>query len=189
MALRVCVAAHLEEARQAEEARKAEEARLAEERELSIRPFVAAFGGKQRRQYDENDPAGLGTAFLPGFCDPLFGGKVGIEKSLRNNWVFAPAVGYAFNTDESDRSSLFVDAEINKRFGNRAYVGTGLGLWDITHSDFITPTALLHFGLPLWKGADQRTLFFVTEGRVLLRKASDIDSNYQFWGGLRYLFR
>ena len=29
----------------------------------------------------------------------------------------------------------------------------------------------------------------MTEGRVLLRKASDIDSNYQFWGGLRYLFR
>ena len=48
---------------------------------------------------------------------------------------------------------------------------------------------LLHFGLPLWKGDDQRTLFFVTEGRVLLRRASDIDSNYQFWGGLRYLFR
>jgi hypothetical protein len=82
-----------------------------------------------------------------------------------------------------------VDAEINKRFSNRAYVGTGLGLWDITHSDFITPTALVHFGLPLWKGDDQRTLFFVTEGRVLLRRVSDIDSNYQFWGGLRYLFR
>lgn len=155
----------------------------------TIRPFVAAFVGKQRRQYDENDPAGLGTAFLPGFCDPLFGGKVGIEKTLANNWVFAPAVGFAFNTDESSRSSLFVDAEINKRFGNRAYIGTGLGLWDITHGDFITPTALLHFGLPLWKGDDQRTLFFVTEGRVLLRRASDIDSNYQFWGGLRYLFR
>ena len=154
----------------------------------TVRPFVAAFVGKQRRQYDENDPAGLGTAFLPGFCDPLFGGKVGIEKTLKNNWVFAPAVGFAFNADEASRSSLFVDAEINKRFDNRAYIGTGLGLWDITHGDFITPTALLHFGLPLWKGDDQRTLFFVTEGRVLLRRASDIDSNYQFWGGLRYLF-
>lgn len=178
-----------EEARLAEEARKAEEARLAEEKELSLRPFIAGFFGKQRRQYDENDPAGLGTAFLPGFCDPLFGGKVGIEKALKNDWVFAPAVGFAVNTDEGSRSSLFVDAEINKRFGSRAYVGTGLGLWDITHSDFITPTALVHFGLPLWKGDDKKTLFFVTEGRVLLRKASDIDSNYQFWGGLRYLFR
>ena len=150
---------------------------------------MAGFFGKQRRQYDENDPAGLGTAFLPGFCDPLVGGKVGIEKALKNGWVFAPGVGLAYNTDEADRTSLFVDAEINRRFGNRAYVGTGLGLWDLTHSDFITPTALVHFGLPLWKGDDQKTLFFVTEGRVLLRKASDIDSNYQFWGGLRYLFR
>ena len=25
--------------------------------------------------------------------------------------------------------------------------------------------------------------------RVLLRRVGDIDSNYQFWGGLRYLFR
>jgi hypothetical protein len=150
---------------------------------------VAGYFGKQRRQYDENDPAGLGTAFLPGFCDPLVGVKVGIEKALKNGWVFAPGVGIAYNTDESDRSSLYVDAELNKRFSNRAYIGTGLGLWDFNHTDFVTPTALVHFGLPLWKGADQKTLFFVTEGRVLLRKASDIDSNYQFWGGLRYLFR
>ena len=76
--------------------------------------------------------------------------------------MFAPGVGIAYNTDEADRTSLFVDAEINRRFGNRAYVGTGLGLWDLTHSDFITPTALVHFGLPLWKGDDQKTLFFVT---------------------------
>ena len=76
-----------------------------------------------------------------------------------------------------------------RRFASRAYVGAGLGLWDLTHTDFLTPTALVHFGLPLWKGDDQRTLFFVTEGRVFLRRASDIDSNYQFWGGLRFLFR
>lgn len=201
-------AARAEEARKAEEARRAEEARkaaeaaaaeaarqaeaarLAEERELSLRPFVAGFFGKQRRQYDENDPAGLGTAFLPGFCDPLVGAKVGFEKKLgTSQWVVAPAVGFAFNTDEADRSSLFVDGELNYKFNNGGYVGTGLGLWDFTHSDSLTPNALVHFGIPLWKAADQRTLYFVTEGRVFFDRASDIDSNYQFWGGLRFLFR
>ena len=136
--------------------------------EYGIRDLVRSrgLGDVYKRQ------AGLGTAFLPGFCDPLFGGKVGIEKSLKGNWVFAPAVGYAFNTDESDRSSLFVDAEINKRFGNRAYIGTGLGLWDITHSDFITPTAILHFGLCLLStcdAADERSRVDLG-GRRIIKK-------------------
>ena len=47
----------------------------------------------------------------------------------------------------------------------------------------------MHFGIPLWKGADANALFFVTEGRVFFDRLSDIDSNYQFWGGLRFLFR
>jgi len=189
-AARVEEARRAEEARKAEEARQAEEARLAEEAALAWRPFVAGYFGKQRRQYDANDPANLGTEAWPGFCDPLIGGKVGMEYRLGDNgWVLGPAVGVAYNTDESDRTSLFVDAEINRRFASRAYVGAGLGLWDLTHSDFLTPTALLHFGLPLWRGDDQRTLFFVTEGRLFLRRASDLDSNYQFWGGLRFLFR
>ena len=178
------------EAAAAEAARQAEAARLAEERELSLRPFVAGFFGKQRRQYGADDPAELGTAFLPGFCDPLVGLKVGLEKRLgTSSWVIAPAVGVAYNTDQSDRTSVFADAELNYKFTNGAYIGTGVGLWDFNHGDYITPNGLVHFGIPLWKAADQKTLFFVTEGRVFFDRASDIDSNYQFWGGLRFLFR
>jgi hypothetical protein len=157
--------------------------------ELSFRPFVAGYVGKQRRQYDADDPAGLGTAFLPGFCDPLVGLKVGFEKTLGGQWVVAPAIGVAYNTDESERSSFFADAELNYKFTNGAYIGTGLGIWDFSHSDFVTPNALLHFGIPLWKGTGQQTLYFVTEGRIMFDRVKDIDSNYQFWGGLRYLFR
>jgi hypothetical protein len=153
-------------------------------------PFVAGYFGKQRRQYGADDPAELGTAFLPGFCDPLVGLKVGFEKQLgSSSWVVAPAVGVAYNTDESDRTSLFVDAELNYKFTNGAYVGTGLGLWDFNHGDYMTPTGLVHFGVPLWRGAERNILYFVTEGRVFFDRASDIDSNYMFWGGLRFLFR
>ena len=155
-----------------------------------LAPFLAVFGGKQRRQYDENDPAGLGTAFLPGFCDPLVGAKGGLELPLgASRWVVAPAVGVAVNLDETERTSLFVDAELNYRFDNGAYLGTGVGLWDLTHSDSLTPTGLLHAGVPLWRGADAGALFFVAEGRILFDRVSDIDSNYQVWGGLRYRFR
>jgi hypothetical protein len=153
-------------------------------------PFVAGFFGKQRRQYGEDDPAELGTAFLPGFCDPLVGLLVGIERRLgSSNWVIAPAVGVAYNTEESDRTSLFVDAELNYKFNNGAYLGTGVGLWDFNHGDYMTPNGLVHFGVPLWTGAEQQRLYFVTEGRVFFDRASDIDSNYMFWGGLRFLFR
>jgi hypothetical protein len=153
-------------------------------------PFVAGFFGKQRRQYGADDPAELGTAALPGFCDPLVGLKVGFEKQLGSSqWVVAPAVGVAYNTGESDRTSLFVDAELNYKFTNGAYVGTGLGLWDFNHGDYMTPNGLVHFGVPLWRGAERNILYFVTEGRVFFDRASDIDSNYQFWGGLRFLFR
>jgi hypothetical protein len=152
-------------------------------------PFVAGYFGKQRRQYDEDDPAGIGNAFLPGFCDPLVGAKVGLEKALGSSgWVFAPSVGVAYNTDESDRTSLFVDGEFNYHFANGVYLGTGVGLWDLTHSHFITPTGLVNFGIPLWKGTGRR-LYFATEGRVFFDRVKDIDSNYQFWGGLRFVFR
>lgn len=155
----------------------------------SWRPFVAAYVGKQRRQYDENDPAGLGTVFVPGFCDPLVGLKVGFEKRTSTQWSFAPAIGFAVNTEEGDRSTLFTDLEVNYNFAGGAYIGSGIGLWDVTHGDFLTPTALVNVGVPLWSSATGQALLFTVEGRLMLDRIKDVDSNYQFWGGLRWMFR
>ena len=33
---------------------------MTKERDLRVRPFVVGFAGKQQRQYDDTDPAGLG---------------------------------------------------------------------------------------------------------------------------------
>jgi len=190
-----------EDARRAEEARKAEAARqaeadrlAAEERELRLRPFIAGLFGKQQRQYDDTDPAGLGTLtpVVPAFGNPLVGLKGGMTYKMSANWTFSPAIGVAFNLDEGDRTSLFADAEIARRFpgAKNAYLGTGLTLWDLTHSDIVTLGWLGTGGVPIWENQQSKhQLILSAEWRQLFDRMSDPDVNYQFWGGLKYLFR
>ena len=187
----------------AEAARLAAEQALAdylaaEQRDLRARPFLAGFVGKQQRQYDDTDPAGLGRLPLPdvplvdvpAFYDTLVGVKGGVALRLAEHFTFAPAVGVAANVDRGDRTSLFVDAEIDFVFGPGAYIGTGLTFWDLTHSDSITPGWLGTLGVPLWTSNERMNQALLSvEYRQLFDRLSDPDVNYQFWGGLKYLFR
>ena len=63
------------------------------------------FGGKQQRQYDDNDPADVGQLVnpVPAFGDPLVGFKGGVNLKMSEHWTFAPAVGFAVNLDEGSR--------------------------------------------------------------------------------------
>lgn len=195
-------AAKAEAARKAEEARKAAEAkaeadrRAAEEAELRVRPFIAGYFGKQQRQYDNLDPAGLGFVrsdnTVPRFGDQLFGLKGGVQFGNQGLY-FAPAIGWAFNLDESDRSSAFADAEVGYRFvrGRGMQLGTGVSLWDFNHSnaDSVTLAWLGTAHFPITGAANQKQLQFSVEWRQFFDRMSDPDVNYQFWGGLRFLFR
>ena len=187
----------------AEAARLAAEQALAdylaaEQRDLRVRPFLAGYVGKQQRQYDDTDPAGLGRLPLPdvplvdvpAFYDTLVGVKGGVALKLAQHVTFAPAIGVAANVDQADRTSLFADVEIDFVFGPGAYVGTGLTFWDLTHSGNVTPGWLGTFGVPLWT-SDERLnqALFSVEYRQMFDRMSDPDVNYQFWGGLKYLFR
>ncbi len=177
----------------AEAARQAEAARLAaEERDLRFRPFIAGLGGKQQRQYDNTDPAGIGRLAyaVPAFGDPLVGVKGGVALKLAEHWTFSPAVGVGVNLDESDRTSLFGDAEIDYVFQRGAYLGTGVTLWDVTHGENFTPGWLGTVGAPIWRN-DMRKhqLLFVGEWRQFFDRMSDPDVNYQAWAGLKYLFK
>ncbi len=185
-------AARAEAARVEAERQAAEAARLAEEREARVRPFIAALFGKQQRQYDDTDPADIGTLSNPvlAFGDPLFGVKGGVALKMSEHWVFSPALGVAANLDETDRSSLFADAEINYVFRRGAYLGTGLTFWDLTHSEIFTPGWLGTAGLPVWQSdARKHQLLLVAEWRQMFDRMSDPDVNYQFWAGLKYLFK
>ena len=145
--------------------------------------MLGAFG-KQRRTLELDEAISVGA-----YCDPLFGAKGGVEIEVAPNFVIAPAVGVAVNLDEGDRTSLFGEVELNRKIG-AGFIGTGVGVWDITHSDNVTPHLLIHAGAPLVKTAEGRgRLLFVVEGRLFFDQIDNVENNYQAWAGVRYLFR
>ena len=197
-------AAAAEQARLEAEGEAGEQARLAAEqtraeylaaleRDPRVRPVLAGFFGKQQRQYDDTDPAGLGrlpleVPRLPAFVDSLLVVKGGVAVKLADHVAFAPAVGAAVNIDDIKRTSLFADAEIDVLFGPGAYVGIGVTVRDLTHSDSVTAGVLLTAGVTVWKSdARMDQLLFGVEYRYLYAPLSDPDVNYQFWGGLKYV--
>ena len=176
--------------------------RAAQERDLRIRPFVASlFGfGKQQRQYDDTDPARRGRVPIPatGSGLPLRDGpaffdslsRVGVALKMSDHWTFASAIGVAVNVDELDRTTLFGDIEFDFMFARGAYLGTGLTFWDVTHSEAVTPGWLGTIGVPVWTSDEQlNQVLIAIEYRQLFDRGRDPDVNYQFWGGLKYLYR
>ena len=112
-----------------------------------MHPFIAGYFGKERRVRDE---------FLGGRCAPLFGVKGGVLWDVGENWVIGPAIGVAANLRDGDNTSLFAEVEASYVTANKAYIGTGLGVWDFTDGDTVAPTALINFGVPIWKSSHGR---------------------------------
>lgn len=194
-----------EEARRAEEARKAEEARVADEarraedarqaaeaaerdRRAKVDVFLAALGGKERRLRETET---RGVTVENGVCAPLVGGKAGLDLRLgTSGWRLAPGLGFAVNTDETGDSSLFGEVELNYWVpSEKGFIGTGVGAWDLTHSDTLAATWLLHAGVELGRTGDDVRWLVVGEGRLFLDQLDAIENNYQFWAGLRIVFR
>jgi hypothetical protein len=180
--------------RRAEEARKAEEARLAaENRALAMRPFIAGYFGKQQRQYDRDDPSEVGFDSNPvmRYGDAQAGAKFGIAFRIKDGpWSFNPAVGIAGNLEEPQRSASFVDAPLVYNLRNGVHFGSGISFYDLTHDNIVTAAWLGEAGFPIWKSEPKKhQLDFQVEWRQFFDRGSDPDTNYQFWGGLRYLFK
>lgn len=122
-------------------------------------------------------------------CSPLLGFKLGIAKRFDNDWEVAGAAGVALSLIREDtyvrEHQIFADVELNKYVGGGSFIGTGVSLWDVTHSDTITPAWMLHFGIPLTKA---RPIYFIGEARMYLDNADDVKNNYLLWGGVRMHF-
>lgn len=124
-------------------------------------------------------------------CSPLIGLKIGVAKRYTNNWELAGAFGLAIslvNADDKVRENeLFADVEANKYLSGGSFIGTGLSLWDLSHSDTFTPAWIIHAGLPLAKNATH-PVYFLVEGRLFFDQLSDVQNNYLIWGGVRVHF-
>ncbi|MBM3771157.1 MAG: hypothetical protein FJW27_07695 [Acidimicrobiia bacterium] len=161
-------------------------AKLAKEK---IDWFIAPLVGKERR-FREGEAMGAAAAAAAAttLCSPLIGARVGPDIRMTPNARFAPAVGVAFNTRDGDNSSLFADAEIRRELA-KGFIGAGVGVWDFNHSDWITPNVLVDFGVLLKEYANTNKLYFTGEGRLFPGRDNGLANNYQFWGGVRYIFR
>ena len=159
--------------------------------------FADAAYGKERRErpysekFDNPEALGLSPSAMFGQCTPLLGVKVGYAKPFQNNWELAGSVGAAFplttKDDKVKKTQMLIDVEANKYLASGMFVGTGLSLWDITRSETFTPGWLVHFGVPLNRGA-RVPVYFLAEGRLFFDNIDNADNNYQFWGGIRIHF-
>jgi len=167
----------------------------------SIRFFADVLPGKDRRVRPVGDRtttdgsipfanAGVVDGDLSfAQCSPLLGLKFGVAKRWDNNWELAGAVGVALSlvTDDAKvrEHEVLVDVEVNKYLGaHNVLLGTGLSLWDITHSDTFTPAWMVHVGVPL--GTER--VYLMGEGRLFLKQLDDISNNYQVSAGVRIRF-
>jgi hypothetical protein len=152
----------------------------------------AGYFGKERRTREGGSLKDTEES-VQTLCAPLFGFKGGVlfRPNAARSVEVGPMVGVAINTKTGSYSSLFAELELNGRFNDRkTYIGTGVGLWDITHSDWVTPSVLVNFGQQLWEGQKHNRAFFTVEGRLFLRTFGEgIANNYQYWAGIRYMFR
>ncbi len=148
--------------------------------------FFDGLLGKERRVRPID-----GTTLEYGQCSPLVGLKFGVAKPFDNGWELAGAAGVAISLvtadDKVKESALFADAEVNKYLSGGSFIGTGLSFWDLTRSGTFTPAWLLHFGMPVAKGAGF-PVFIIAESRLFFDHTDDISNNYQVWGGVRIQF-
>jgi hypothetical protein len=116
---------------------------------------------------------------------PLLGAAGGLNYMVNRHFELASFFGVAFNTRDSENSSLFVDLEANYR-PEWGFVGGGIGGWDINHSESDAVVGLLHVGFninALTTGGNP--VAFMVQGRCFLDKLDMLENNYVLWGGLR----
>ena len=154
--------------------------------------FVEGDFGKERRVREVGETAVAPIVpIMSGVCAPLLGAKFGVDIPVAEGWRLAPSAGVALNFDTGGNSSVFATLEINRWFDEKGFFGTGIGVWDFTHSDTVSPTWLLHGGRQIWQatGPKRTAAYWVMSGRLFLDAMDDISNNYQFWTGVRFVFK
>jgi hypothetical protein len=171
---------------------RAEADRLARLQREKVDWFFSALFGKERRTREIDVTSGSTTSKVnESLCAPLFGVKFGPELKVNENFKVNPAVGVAINFEQGSYTSIFGEAEFNYyTTGLKNYIGASFGIWDFFHGSYVTPSIGAQFGTQVWTNAKEDKLYFVAEGRIFTRMFGEgVSNNYQFWGGLRYVYR
>ncbi|MBX2846695.1 MAG: hypothetical protein KTR16_00125 [Acidiferrobacterales bacterium] len=154
---------------------------------LALIPFFGAFAGSETRprfedawQMDIKDSSGI------------IGLRAGLKKEIsERTGVFGQLSYYdrqginEFNN--YPENNLALDIGVERKLSEKAYIGGGIGAWNIDDSDFRDPSLFAHVAGDI--GASNLQWFL--EGR-LFDSDSDLDSisdNKMFSLGLRYLVK
>ncbi|GJL80811.1 MAG: hypothetical protein DHS20C01_04450 [marine bacterium B5-7] len=147
-----------------------------------VNAFFGPFIGMESRTRDlcnciHDEDSGL-AGLLGGILIPL--------GESRNNLLFE--VGAAANLNESKWSSLFADIGVDFGVGERGFIGTGIGVWDINASESRDLNVYLQGGRDAWDWGGHTVQWFV-QGRVFLDNddVEDIGTDYAVLAGLRVI--
>ena len=166
--------------------------------ESRISPFFTLFGGAERRWRPgieaETRAAFASTGgvfdleegddtFIHDRSAALFGGTFGVAYPIADGGaqVFGQG-GVAINLRDSDNTSVLADVGIDKLFEG-GFIGGGVGIWDINHSDTRDGTIFVHGGFNLSEKMELNI-----EGRLFMDMLDMIDNNYVYLLGIRYYF-
>jgi hypothetical protein len=146
--------------------------------------FVGGYFGKERLTHDEASDHDDITPFNEfSRCAPLAGFELGVQPKIGDNAQFEAALGVKFPFEDDAHTTLFADAAVN-RVLSRGFFGGGVSWWDIG-KDSTGVGLLLQGGFDLDKNGKWQ---LVGQTRVpFFNQFDNIDNNYQFWGGIRFL--
>jgi hypothetical protein len=146
--------------------------------------FAGGYFGKERLTHDEAGDHTDITPFAPfSRCSPEVGFELGVQPKIGENAQFEAAVGLKIPFDSDAHTTAFVDGAVNRVLA-RGFFGAGVSWWDIG-KDSTGVGLLLQGGFDLDKNGKWQ---LVGQTRVpFFNQFDDIENNYQFWGGIRFL--
>jgi len=125
----------------------------------------------------------------PSYSDPEGVLKGGVQFEAGRHFMIAPSIGAGVDLDSGGTSGT-LDVELNFMFGGGAYIGTGVGWWNFNDLDNDDATMLVQAGIPIVRNMHrQARLLFVVEGRLFFDHFNNIENNYQYGAGFRWVFK
>jgi len=155
---------------------------------LALVPFIGAIAGTETRprfefawEQELRDSSGI------------LGLRAGLMKNITAKTSVFGQVSYyerqGVNVgNDFPEENFAIDIGLEHRLSKRAFIGGGVGIWDVDDSDFSEASLFAHVGGDIGK----TNLQWIIEGRVFDSDSETLDSisnNRAFSAGLRYMFK